>query len=352
MAANGYTAEFAEAVFEQIHGFGEYGFPESHAASFALLVYVSAWLKCHYPGRLRRRLAQQPADGLLRPGPTGPRRPGAWRRGAAGRREPQRVGLHAGERGRGGGRKRKTTFAVADALPSSAFPLSALRLGCACSTAWPMRTPGGSSRPAAGRHLARWKIRPADGTEPGRAARLAKAGAFGSWGWTAAGPSGTPWPRINTNCRCSTRTLEEATSFILHPSSSILPAMSPAEEVLADYRAAGLSLRGHPMEFLRAGAGCHARHAGRGLEDLARWPAGGRGGNRPGAAAPFDRQGHHLRHPGRRDGAANLIVRPGVWRRYRRPPWRPPCCWPAATCNARGKSSTFWSSARRPVAAA
>ena len=49
MVANGSEADFAERCFKQIEGFGEYGFPESHAASFALLVYVSAWLKCHYP---------------------------------------------------------------------------------------------------------------------------------------------------------------------------------------------------------------------------------------------------------------------------------------------------------------
>jgi error-prone DNA polymerase len=49
MLANNYTKDFAERCFSQIEGFGEYGFPESHAASFALLVYASAWLKCHYP---------------------------------------------------------------------------------------------------------------------------------------------------------------------------------------------------------------------------------------------------------------------------------------------------------------
>ncbi|MFM8354362.1 MAG: error-prone DNA polymerase [Gammaproteobacteria bacterium] len=49
MLARGHDREFAERVFQQIQGFGEYGFPESHAASFALLVYVSAWLKCHEP---------------------------------------------------------------------------------------------------------------------------------------------------------------------------------------------------------------------------------------------------------------------------------------------------------------
>src|SRR4029077_16507286 len=45
----GYDRTFAENCFGQIEGFGEYGFPESHAASFALLVYVSSWIKCHYP---------------------------------------------------------------------------------------------------------------------------------------------------------------------------------------------------------------------------------------------------------------------------------------------------------------
>ena len=49
MIANGYEKDFAEASFAQIEGFGEYGFPESHAASFAILVYASSWLKCYYP---------------------------------------------------------------------------------------------------------------------------------------------------------------------------------------------------------------------------------------------------------------------------------------------------------------
>lgn len=49
MAARGYEAAFADSIFKQICGFGEYGFPESHAYSFALLAYVSAWMKCHEP---------------------------------------------------------------------------------------------------------------------------------------------------------------------------------------------------------------------------------------------------------------------------------------------------------------
>ncbi len=95
-AGAGLSAEYAEAVFGQIRGFGDYGFPESHAASFALLVYVSAWLKCHYPAAFTAALLEQPADGFLRPRPIGPLRPRAWRRSPAGRCELQRVGLHAG----------------------------------------------------------------------------------------------------------------------------------------------------------------------------------------------------------------------------------------------------------------
>ena len=49
MRQNGYGKDFSERCFSQIEGFGSYGFPESHAASFALLVYASAWIKCHHP---------------------------------------------------------------------------------------------------------------------------------------------------------------------------------------------------------------------------------------------------------------------------------------------------------------
>ena len=49
MVANGYERDFAENTFKQIQGFGSYGFPESHAASFAIIAYVSSWVKCHHP---------------------------------------------------------------------------------------------------------------------------------------------------------------------------------------------------------------------------------------------------------------------------------------------------------------
>ena len=101
------TRDFAERCFQQIEGFGDYGFPESHAASFALLVYVSAWLKCHYPAVF--------ACALLNSQPMGFYAPAQIVRDARehgvevppGRRQRQRLGLHArggsGSRGGSGG---------------------------------------------------------------------------------------------------------------------------------------------------------------------------------------------------------------------------------------------------------
>ena len=65
MLKNGYTQEYAERVFKQLEGFGSYGFPESHAASFALLVYVSAWIKCYYPDVFACWFTKQSANGFL-----------------------------------------------------------------------------------------------------------------------------------------------------------------------------------------------------------------------------------------------------------------------------------------------
>jgi error-prone DNA polymerase len=67
MVGNGYRLDFAERCFQQIQGFGEYGFPESHAASFALLVYVSAWLKCHYPAAFAAALLNSQPMGFYAP---------------------------------------------------------------------------------------------------------------------------------------------------------------------------------------------------------------------------------------------------------------------------------------------
>ena len=67
MLERGYAREYAEQIYQQIQGFGEYGFPESHAASFALLVYVSSWLKCHHPAAFACALLNSQPMGFYSP---------------------------------------------------------------------------------------------------------------------------------------------------------------------------------------------------------------------------------------------------------------------------------------------
>jgi error-prone DNA polymerase len=67
MTANGYTPDFAKRVFKQLEGFGSYGFPESHAASFALLVYISSWLKHYYPDVFAAALLNSMPMGFYQP---------------------------------------------------------------------------------------------------------------------------------------------------------------------------------------------------------------------------------------------------------------------------------------------
>jgi error-prone DNA polymerase len=67
MTSRGYTEDYARRIFKQLEGFGSYGFPESHAASFALLVYVSCWLKCYYPDVFAAALLNSQPMGFYQP---------------------------------------------------------------------------------------------------------------------------------------------------------------------------------------------------------------------------------------------------------------------------------------------
>jgi error-prone DNA polymerase len=67
MTAKGYSEDYAKRIFRQLEGFGSYGFPESHAASFALLVYISAWIKCHYPDVFAAALLNSMPMGFYQP---------------------------------------------------------------------------------------------------------------------------------------------------------------------------------------------------------------------------------------------------------------------------------------------
>ena len=90
MARQGITGDAAEEIIRSITSFALYGFPESHAASFALLAYASAYLKAHYPAAFYTAHAQQPADGVLPPGDA--------RQGRAAPRRPLRADRRAGVR--------------------------------------------------------------------------------------------------------------------------------------------------------------------------------------------------------------------------------------------------------------
>ncbi len=90
------TADFAERCFKQIEGFGTYGFPESHAASFALLVYASAWMKCRYPDVFACALLNSQPMGFYAPAQIVRDARDHGVEVAPGRRQRLRLGLDAG----------------------------------------------------------------------------------------------------------------------------------------------------------------------------------------------------------------------------------------------------------------
>ena len=97
MADRGIPAEVAEDIYAKILAFSSYGFPESHAISFAYLVYASAWLKCYYPAAFTAALLRAQPMGFYSPGQPDQRRAAARRRGARRRRQRQRRAGHPGE---------------------------------------------------------------------------------------------------------------------------------------------------------------------------------------------------------------------------------------------------------------
>ena len=225
MAKNGYDAAFAERCFSQIEGFGSYGFPESHAASFALLVYASAWLKCHHPGVFACALLNSQPMGFYAP--------------AQIVRDARAHGVDV--------RPVCVNASYWDNVlePDGRGDL-ALRLGFRQikgmrqdDADWIAGARGNGYRDVA----AVWRRA---GTPPRILARLAEADAFAALGldrrtalWQAAALGGdAPLPLFDG--------IEEDDARAVP-----LPAMTLGEEVIADYTALRLSLRAHPMALLR-----------------------------------------------------------------------------------------------------
>ncbi|MBL8323325.1 MAG: error-prone DNA polymerase [Rubrivivax sp.] len=225
MVEKGYPREFAERIFKQIEGFGEYGFPESHAASFALLVYVSAWLKRHHPDAFLAALLNSQPMGFYAP--------------AQLVRDAKEHGVQV----------LPVDVAVSDwdsTLEADPSPLWPVRLGFGRISGF---TEDAAARIVAARAEAPFTT-PEDLTrraalDAHSLALLAGANALAPLtghrhqaAWAVAGIDTRATPML-----AKTRTHEEHAE---------LAAPGVADTVLADYRATGLSLAQHPVALLRS----------------------------------------------------------------------------------------------------
>ena len=239
MVARNYEASYAEAIFKQIEGFGEYGFPESHAASFALLVYVSAWIKRHHPDAFLAALLNSLPMGFY----------------AA----PQLVRDARAH----GVAVRPVDITISDwdstlepQASHEAVPACAERAipGDQCAVRLGLNRVGGLGEEAGRRIMsARARAPFANVEDLARRAGLdthamqcladsdALSGLAGHRRdaiWAVAGVDTRATPLLE-----ATRTIEDATPEFEAPTLG--------DAVLADYRALGLSLKGHPLALLR-----------------------------------------------------------------------------------------------------
>ena len=245
MVERGYDREFAQRCFNQIRGFGEYGFPESHAASFAHLVYVSSWLKCHFPAAFGCALLNSQPMGFY---------------------APAQIVRDAREHG-------------VSVLPAD---VNLSQWDCTLEDIGGETPANGRERGRQDRNIAlRLGLRQVDGLPEAVAARLiAEREAGGAYADVAAlkdrariGPahierlaSGDCFGSMQLSRR---QALWDARSIVggadlplfaaaaargegAETARTQLPAMPLSEEVVADYQTTRLSLKAHPMSFLRA----------------------------------------------------------------------------------------------------
>jgi error-prone DNA polymerase len=290
MVARGYARDFAERCYRQIEGFGTYGFPESHAASFALLVYVSAWIKCHYPAAFAAALLNSQPMGFYAP--------------AQIVRDARDHGVEV--------RAVDVNHSGWDSTLEPAGDGVALRLGLRQITGFNEADAARlvERRGQGFRDLADLARR----AELGAAAldRLARADSFASLAlsrrpalWQALGVDREPPPLFRH----------------LDPPARTPPPLPPAalgEEVADDYASLRLSLKAHPMALLREQAGAlravRSDHLGA-IRDGARIRVMGLVlvRQRPGTAS-----GVIFMTLEDEAGIANLIVWPDVFERHRR----------------------------------
>ena len=320
MTARGYGRDFAERCFGQIEGFGTYGFPESHAASFALLVYVSAWIKCFYPEVF--------ACALLNSQPMGFYAPAQIVRDAREHGvELRPVDVNCSEW--------DCTLEAPHLTPTLSAPRGgegagfALRLG--------FRQVKGLALADAERLVAARGKGYADPRELWRRSglgsaaleSLAEADAFRSMGLDR---RHSLWALKGLDPELLPLFAGMGTKKAPHPpadegvrgagdddlSAALLPEMTLGEHVVEDYASLGLSLKRHPLAFLRAELAREGRVT---AADLARLPKESRVGvaglvlirQRPGSA-----NGVVFVTIEDETGVANLIVWPQTLERFRR----------------------------------
>ncbi|MGD0148079.1 MAG: error-prone DNA polymerase [Xanthobacteraceae bacterium] len=254
MVRRGYERAFAERCFEQIKGFGEYGFPESHAASFALLVYASAWIKCRYPDVFCAAILNSQPMGFYQPAQLvrDARAHGVEVReadvnfsnwdctleaAAPSHPSPARGG------GMGGGHAVRLGFRIVSGLNEDELKKLIAARGNGFASI---------ERLAAVTGMSRFTIE-----------RLAEADAFRSLGldrraalWAARRLDviGISTARRTANIKSENPLplLAPHLSDELFPEPAVaLPAMPLSEHVVEDYVATGLSLKEHPVRFFR-----------------------------------------------------------------------------------------------------
>ena len=233
MVGRGYQRDFAERTFKQIEGFGSYGFPESHAASFALLAYASSWMKCHHPDAFCAALLNAQPMGFyapaqivrdarnhgveVRPVDINESRWDCTLEPAAGKHLAVRLGLRM----------------VRDLSNKDAAAIVAARGGA------PYASVGEVQRRAGVGGGALDRIAQAAGL--GRLAAGRRAGL-----WDVKGLGEAPLPLFAAADEREGTLRAEAVE-----AQVALAPMGEGAEVVEDYRSLGLSLRAHPLQFLR-----------------------------------------------------------------------------------------------------
>ena len=307
LVRNGYSRDFAKRLFDQIMGFGEYGFPESHAASFALIVYVSAWLKHHHPAAFAAALINSQPMGFYAPAQIvrDAREHGVEVR-------PVDV-LHSGWDCRLEGEARNEPEDGAAAGP-------ALRLGMRLVKGLGQADADALERAVAARGTFADlpSLQRASGASVRGLRRLAYADAFGSLGLD------------RQQALWEVRALREPQPQLWDDAAGEpapaappprLPPVPPLGRVLHDYAATSLSLRSHPMAFARTALDRLGVAPAAALRDAERFPNGAPASTagivlvrqRPGTA-----KGIIFMTLEDETGSSNLIVRPEIFDRDRR----------------------------------